>query len=93
MLIRHGGQPDGNDVWSSPDANARAGDFFSATWPMLSCSAVRPRHAGWPALQKATGEALVAALAAGATPGAARGAVLSAAARISPPDFVSPRKE
>jgi multiple sugar transport system substrate-binding protein len=92
MLVRHGGQPDGNDLWSDPEADARAGGFFSATLPTLSRSAVRPRHAGWPALQKATGEALATALTAGAAPDAARHAVLSAAAQTSPADLPAQRK-
>jgi multiple sugar transport system substrate-binding protein len=93
MLIRYGGQPDGNDLWSDPEADTRAGGFFSATLPTLSRSALRPRYPGWPAVQRATGEALSAAIATGATPAAAHESVLTTAARISPVDPASPRKQ
>lgn len=92
LVARHDGQPDGHDLWCEPDADAQAGGFFSATLATLSKCVVRPRHPGWPALQEATGKALAAALAAGDSPGAARAAVLSAAARFSPPQNASPRK-
>lgn len=93
LLACHGGQPDGNDLWSDPKADARAGGFFSATLPTMSRSALRPRYPGWPELQKTTGEALATALTTEAAPADARDAVLAAASRISHADPAKPRKQ
>ena len=84
QLARHGGQPDGLDVWRDPVADAAAGGFFSATLSSLAASVLRPRRPGWPAMQQAAGEALAAAIANQSTPEAAQRVVLSAARSACP---------
>lgn len=81
IVIPNGGQPDGRAVWTDPAADAVVGGFFSSTLPMLEHAVLRPRHAGWPALQQTAGAALTAAIANRTPPRQARDAVLHAGAR------------
>ena len=58
-----GGQPANAIAWEDPEVNADSLDFFAGTRATLEGASVRPRHAGWIALQEVVGDLVHAALA------------------------------
>ncbi|WP_203962605.1 extracellular solute-binding protein [Actinocatenispora thailandica] len=57
-----GGQPGHRAAWTDPAVNAASSDFFAATLATLDRSFLRGRDAGYPAFQRAAGEALHAGI-------------------------------
>ncbi|MEV0838519.1 extracellular solute-binding protein [Actinocatenispora sera] len=57
-----GGQPGHRAAWTDPAVNAASTDFFVATLSTLDRSFLRGRDAGYPAFQRAAGEALHAGI-------------------------------
>jgi multiple sugar transport system substrate-binding protein len=56
VYVREQGQPGHRSAWLDDGANALAGGYFRATLPGLDASWLRPRHAGFLALQDRAGE-------------------------------------
>ena len=54
----HGGQPAHRAAWSDPEADRANGGFFSACRTTMEGASLRPRHAGYIALQNAAGDLL-----------------------------------
>jgi multiple sugar transport system substrate-binding protein len=57
-----GGQPGHRAAWTDPAVNAASTDFYVATLSTLDRSFLRGRDAGYPAFQRAAGEALHAGI-------------------------------
>lgn len=57
-----GGQPGHRAAWTDPVVNAASTDFYVATLATLDRSFLRGRDAGYPAFQRAAGEALHAGI-------------------------------
>ena len=53
-----GGQPGHRSAWTSPEVNAAAPGFFSATLPSLDRATLRPRYDGFLAWQERAGIAI-----------------------------------
>jgi multiple sugar transport system substrate-binding protein len=65
VYFDHGGQPGHRGAWLDARTNAAAADFFRETLATLDEAAMRPRFAGWIAVQDAACDILHRFLAAG----------------------------
>lgn len=69
LYFRAGGQPGNGSAWTDPDVNLQCGGFFERTWRTMQMAYLRPRYAGYIALQTALGELIHAFLRSPSDPG------------------------
>lgn len=69
LYVRHGGQPAHRQAWLDDAANTACENFFRGTLATLETAFVRPRYAGFPAIQKRTATAIHAFLTGGGSVG------------------------
>ena len=58
LYFESGGQPGHRAAWTDPVVNQRSSSFFEDTLRTLDLAYLRPRHAGYSAFQKQSGESI-----------------------------------